>query len=31
LRWGCDPLGEQMLESWRNARDEDLMRRILGL
>jgi NAD(P)-dependent dehydrogenase (short-subunit alcohol dehydrogenase family) len=30
LRWGCDPLSEQMLEDWRSARDEDLMRRILG-
>lgn len=31
LRYGCDPLGIGMLEHWRGARDEDLMRQMLGL
>jgi NAD(P)-dependent dehydrogenase (short-subunit alcohol dehydrogenase family) len=31
LRYGCDPLSEQALEAWRSSRDEDLMRRVLGI
>jgi NAD(P)-dependent dehydrogenase (short-subunit alcohol dehydrogenase family) len=30
LRSGCDPMGRGLLDAWRTANDEDLMRNMLG-
>jgi hypothetical protein len=31
LRCGCDPLGQGLIDAWREQDDETLMRAVLGL